>query len=366
MNCDIESQFCLTVSIPNVYFESGKIYASFRMEAPSTVGWMAFGIGKNMVGSYMVMAWPRANGGAIISQRIAKGHEVPIVTEHQDDITLDPSSGIQSNKFVVLFKRPLSVNGSLITTDTTNYIWAIHDAERPDEDPNTMKIERHNAIGKFDITIDTPIPYDPTATATTDTITEATSHDTFIFIHGLTMFASWGFVVPGGVFISRFARNILPKRWFALHWSIQTFGALPLSITGIIMAYLAGVKFNIESRHHAIGAILTCCLFIQLLIGAIHHHLYSPERKYTPWWTKVHWWFGRSIIILAFIQIPIGLNIFNVAKAYIVGYYIYTTVIIVAYVTLSIVFLRKGENKIGSSTVSYTEVRQDDADFKSK
>lgn len=196
------------------------------------------------------MAWPRANGGVIISQRIAKGHEVPTVTKHQDDIILDPSSGIQNDKFVVLFNRPTSVNGSSITTGTTTYIWAMHDAERPEEDPNTMTIEKHNENGKFDITINTPIPYDPTATTTTDTTIEATSHVTFIFIHGLTMFISWGFIVPGGIFISRFAKNILPKRWFAIHWSIQTFGALPSSIAGIIMAYLAGVKFNIENRHH--------------------------------------------------------------------------------------------------------------------
>lgn len=191
------------------------------------------------------MAWPCANGSVIISQRIAKGYEVPRVTKHQDDITLDPSSGIQGNKLVVLFRRPLSVNGSLITADsTTTYIWAIHDAERPDENPNTMGIERHNALGQFDIAIDT------TSTDTTTIKSPYSERDTFIFMHGLVMFVSWGFIVPGGVFIARFTRNILPKRWFALHWGLQTLGALPLSIVGIAMTYLAGVRFNIQNRHH--------------------------------------------------------------------------------------------------------------------
>ncbi|CAH1758086.1 10527_t:CDS:10 [Entrophospora sp. SA101] len=254
-HCDRESQFCLTVSIPNVSFDPKETYALFRMEAPSTVG-------------------------VIISQRIAKGYEVPIVTKHQHDIMLDPSSGIQGNKLVVLFRRPLSVNGSLITTDSTTYIWAIHDAERPDEDPNTMGIERHNALGT--------------------------------------------------------------------------------------MTYLAGVKFNIENRHHVIGGALTFCFAVQLLIGAIHHHLYSPERKSIPWWTKVHWWFGRFVVILAFVQIPIGFNLFNVSKTYIGGYFIYSMVLIITYITLSIAFWRRRKSEIrnsGRSTVLYTGVRQDDGDF---
>jgi hypothetical protein len=193
------------------------------------------------------MAWPRADGGVIISQRIADGYVIPNVTKHQDDIMLDPSSGVQGNKFVVLFRRPLSVNGSLITTDTTTYIWAIHDAERPDEDPSTMEIEMHNAFGQLSITIDTTNTVSTNSTTTKSLYSE---RDTFIFMHGLVMFISWGFIVPGGIFIVRFGRNILPKRWFALHWGLQVFGSLPLSIFGIVMTYLIGVRFNIENRHH--------------------------------------------------------------------------------------------------------------------
>src|SRR5439155_22220591 len=108
--------------------------------------------------------------------------DVPLVTNHQDDIMLDPSSGIQGNKFVVLFRRPLSVNGSLITAEKSTYIWAIHDAERPDENSTTMTIEKHNAFGQFSIAIDT------TNTASTDSTTaklQYSKRDIFIFIHGL-------------------------------------------------------------------------------------------------------------------------------------------------------------------------------------
>ncbi|CAJ0651210.1 1208_t:CDS:2 [Entrophospora sp. SA101] len=134
------------------------------------------------------------------------------------------------------------------------------------------------------------------------------------------------------------------------------------------MTYLAGVKFNIENRHHVIGGALTFCFAVQLLIGAIHHHLYSPERKSIPWWTKVHWWFGRFVVILAFVQIPIGFNLFNVSKTYIGGYFIYSMVLIITYITLSIAFWRRRKSEIrnsGRSTVLYTGVRQDDGDFES-
>jgi hypothetical protein len=178
------------------------------------------------------------------------------------------------------------------------------------------------------------------------------------------MFAAWAVAAPLGVFFARFGRNILPTRWFSLHWGFQAWLTLPLTIIGIVMAFLSGANFSASNKHHVIGVAILLCLFIQLSIGSVHHHMYDPNRKYIPWWTKLHWWFGRGLILLALAQIPLGLLLYEVGPFLLGAYCIYAGVLVLIYLVVSFIFWNKRRNQIqkfGKSNFIYTGItKQED------
>jgi hypothetical protein len=126
------------------------------------------------------------------------------------------------------------------------------------------------------------------------------------------MFIAWLVIIPGAIFIARFARNLLPT-WFKLHAGIQIFLSIPVILTGSTLSYIAAKGFKFDNPHKVkcvsqlylfilyfpnnlfplyakiVGFVLFLGFFIQLAIGVIHHHLYDPSRAHTPWWTKLHW-----------------------------------------------------------------------------
>jgi hypothetical protein len=229
------------------------------------------------------MAWPSSNGSAIISQRIAERYRVPRVTEQQKDLSLNiAESGTKNGKFFAKFTRPVSVQGSTIENGQP-FVWALHSDERPTSDPNTMDIFIHNAKGRYILeSSGSSVPSVP--------ITSSMSEfDRFIVAHGVLMFFVWGIVVPTGIFIARFARNIIPKKWFKFHWTIQQFIASPLALLGLIMSFAAGVRYNPANTHHFLGIVIFGGFVFQLSLGWIHHKLFDPSRKYFPWWTRLHW-----------------------------------------------------------------------------
>ncbi|CAI2171853.1 14212_t:CDS:2 [Funneliformis geosporum] len=328
---------------------------SFELEAPTTMGWVAIGLGNSMVGSYIVMAWPSSNGSAIISQRKAEEYGVPYPTEQQNDLSLDAAaSGLKDGKFIAKFTRPISVTGSKIEVAEQSIIWAVQTDDRPPDDPQTYEITIHNAKGSYIFK------------SSGETI--ISNYEKYIIAHGATMFFVWGIVVPGAIFIARFTRNIIPQKWFRLHWGIQQFVASPLILIGIILAITAGVRFNASNSHHLLGLAVFFGFIFQISLGWIHHKLYDSARKYYPWWTKLHWWWGRILTLLAFIQIPLGFQQYNASHEIFMGYYAYVTLILASFAGLSYYLYKKRINDIkafNKSDVLYTGIRQDDVEQQS-
>ncbi|RHZ61206.1 hypothetical protein Glove_349g110 [Diversispora epigaea] len=342
-NCNSENTFCITITLPS----SSSDLVKFKMVAPSTVGWIAVGIGSSMIDSYMVMAWPTTTNTVAISQRIAYSYSVPTVTTSQSDITVDTSSGVSNGQFIVSFSRPAVVVNSTVTASTTAFIWGMQSSVRPEDNPSTMTISKHDSIGH--ITLSGGL----------------STYDKYIIAHGLVMFSTWGLVVPGAIFIARFARNSIPQAWFRLHWGIQLFLAAPLLVIGLLLAIGAGVKFNPGNTHEMLGVILIGLFFGQLTLGWIHHKLYDSSRKYIPWWTRLHWWWGRIIALLGFAQIALGLGEYNVGKTLVFLFYIWVIFINVSYIGLACLYYRKRKSEIknlGRSDIVYTGVGPDDGE----
>ena len=66
------------------------------------------------------------------------------------------------------------------------------------------------------------------------------------------MFLAWAVSAPAAVFIARFGRQKLPRAWFHLHWSMQTFVTIPLVIAAFVLAFVGRYKkFDSEVVHQA-------------------------------------------------------------------------------------------------------------------
>ncbi|RIB06848.1 hypothetical protein C2G38_2147855 [Gigaspora rosea] len=98
-------------------------------------------------------------------------------------------------------------------------------------------------------------------------------------------------------------------------------------------------------------------------VGWIHHHLFDPARKHIPWWTRLHWWFGRTLAVGSFYQISLDLAQYNVGKPLVTAYYVWIMIIIICYI-ISLIFFylwRKRTSEIrqhGSSNILYTGIRK--------
>jgi hypothetical protein len=281
----VDHGFCFKITPPESFNDPASLY-TVELEAPASIGWVAIGVGPSMIGSYIVMAWPSTNGSAIITQRIAERYGIPRVTPQQSDLNLDAvSSGIKNGKFIAKFTRAVSVGGSTIESGGQEFVWALQTDERPPDDASTLQIFIHNAKGRYSFV------------ASAVGSSSLSNYDKYIMIHGIIMFSVWGIIVPGAVFIARFTRNIIPQKWFKLHWGIQQFLASPLTLIGLITAYASGVRFHAANTHHFLGVVVFGGFIFQLSLGWIHHKLYDSSRKYYPWWTKLHWWWGRILIL---------------------------------------------------------------------
>ncbi|RIA99049.1 hypothetical protein C1645_748381 [Glomus cerebriforme] len=357
-NC-VDHGFCFKITPPEGINNPASLY-TFELEAPASIGWVAVGVGPSMIGSYIVMAWPSTNGSAIITQRIAERYGVPSVTSQQNDLSLDTTgSGIKNGKFIAKFTRPVSVSGSTIESSGQQFVWALQTEERPPDDASTLDIFIHNAKGRYTL---------ERANSNSAVPIVLSKYDRYIMAHGTIMFFVWGIVVPGAIFIARFARNIIPQKWFKLHWGIQQFLASPLTLLGLIMSFAAGVRFNAANTHHFLGIVVFGGFVFQLSLGWIHHKLYDPSRKYYPWWTKLHWWWGRILTLLAFIQILLGLQQYNASHGIFVAYYIYIALLLSSFAGLSYHLYRKRKIELATfakSDVLYTGVRQDDIEQQS-
>uniref|UniRef100_A0A1D1ZCF9 Ferric-chelate reductase 1 n=1 Tax=Anthurium amnicola TaxID=1678845 RepID=A0A1D1ZCF9_9ARAE len=275
------------------------------------------------MGGYLMIAWPNKNYGNItLSQRVGEEGTQPMATKQQADLklNLDTSRLDENNKFIVEFTRPRKVKGSKIKT---KQIFAYAYATLNPEDPYIdAYLPRHDYNGNIKLDLEKGS-------------SELSQYDKLVIAHASLMFLAWLVIIPSAIFIARFAKNVLKTTWFKLHAGIQVFLSIPVVLAGSSLAFAAAGDLKFDDPHKIIGFVLFLGFFIQLAIGIIHHRLYDPKRVHTPWWTKLHWWFGRALVVLAAFQIPLGLKLYTADMTYFYIYYIYLFILLVAFSFLS-------------------------------
>ncbi|CAG8630640.1 4541_t:CDS:2, partial [Racocetra persica] len=316
--CSSNADYCFNITLPDKNLPDDQKWVEFRLESPSTAGWLGIGIGEGMSGYLIAIT---------LSQRSGDKPNEPKATDYQNDLQLIPNktSGFSNDRLVVYFRRLQKVRDSVIN-ETQTFAWAYATTRPSGKDP-ASSIQKHIYRGDVVLTFGSV-----KEEISSDTLS---IYDKLIISHASIMFFAWMVFLPVAVSVARFARTL--SFWVNLHRGILVFLVIPLVIIGNAIAYVASGGFQaISDPHKILGLILFICLFVQLTVGVFHHEMYDPRRNYTPWWTHLHRWLGRAIVALAIFQVPLGLSLYGASMTIFYIYYAYVAVTLIIFTILSI------------------------------
>ncbi|KAI8828584.1 hypothetical protein BJ741DRAFT_511958, partial [Chytriomyces cf. hyalinus JEL632] len=264
----------------------------------SATGWVAIGVGcKTMACSNMYIGWSNA-GANIVSQRSSSGHETPATNGNTDAVVLPKESAMNTTMkaaLVVSFQIPSS---KISTTADVNIIWASSDTAPSGDAKSTIAM--HTSSGQMSVNI-----------ATGRSVTLADPNQTLKLAHGILMFIAWGILPFATVFIARYLKGKLGHWWYLLHLGMGL-AILGLTAIAIILIEVAvqgplSARFN-SSLHAYMGAFVALGLLpLQIILGFVSNKLFNANRVSVPWWDQVHWWVGRLVIVLAWVEMFTGL-----------------------------------------------------------
>ncbi|KAM1185644.1 hypothetical protein ACFX13_015172 [Malus domestica] len=130
--------------------------------------------------------------------------------------------------------------------------------------------------------------------------------------HGILTIIGWGIIIPFGASMARYLREYEPL-WYYLHSSVQFIGFF-VGLSGVAVGRtlyeLVHADFN---SHRSIGYIVLALSVLQLCQFIMRPSRTSKVRKY---WNKSHQWVGRSVVVLALVNIFIGLFYGNGGKPF--------------------------------------------------
>lgn len=179
------------------------------------------------------------------------------------------------------------------------------------------------------------------------------NYNNILAIHGIMMVTAWVILAVLGIYIARYLKSF-GSNWFVFHASLMlmTF-IISLSSFILIILYRYPPHFysdlSLNNAHTKIGLTITCAMFVQIILGIVIHMLYNSERIYIPWYNKLHWYFGKLIVLLAMCNIVIGIYVYNtfdttLSVGYYYGIYIVIGVIILTFIISECFSVKKYED----------------------
>ncbi|KAK6430677.1 hypothetical protein LTR95_013168 [Oleoguttula sp. CCFEE 5521] len=142
-------------------------------------------------------------------------------------------------------------------------------------------------------------------------------------------------LVPLAIFIAKFG----PRKHlsFRLHVYIQIVVVLLTTVVLVLGWFAVGPERSLTNPHHGIGVAIYTLVLVQFLYG---WWMYGRERKRDapprglPKKVWLHRVFGRSIAILAIVQIALGLTLYGSPKVLFILYALYGFLLLITYLVL--------------------------------
>lgn len=381
--CDSPSFFCVTA-----VHDLDSSVVSYTITSRAK-GWVGFGIGESvMAGStfYIACKDPLIGnstsnlGNVILSQRqsASKGHAEPIVAPEQEFILLSAPLPLvrdidSAANLIVSFNRSLTAgvfSNAVSAKGPTKHIFA-YSTDPPSagsfsssSSPLSADIGIHDQYGIF--ILDVSQAGDSSGNMDDD---DKARKRMLVLSHGAFMFLGWGVFPFIGIFTARYLKTVLGHNWFRIHLVCAVGGTLLCTFLGILCVELSlepdeVMRFEPHGHdggnkaHRPLGAVIVLGVMpLQMVFGYVSNAVWSVNRTSVPWWDKAHWWLGRSAVVLAAVEMYLGLALYKASLVLVVLYWVW--------IVLNVVVLVFGQMRYGQvHHVALKEGSEDQVELK--
>jgi cytochrome b involved in lipid metabolism len=299
-------------------------------------GWMAIGFGTGMRDADVIMMAVK-NGAPEALDAKSSGYMLPVL-DSQQDVTV--VSGSESGGVTTIsFKRALNTgdaNDKAIVPGGNDVIVAW--------DPASDNYGPHgvNRVAGLRVNfLAAPTGGNGTggaggfaAPSAADLEAQIRQAKFFAYgFHGLSMFSTWGVLVPAGVFTVRFAKHL--SAWQVFHrWSMMLAATITIPAAG---AALAAAASGEAIAHQYIGVTVAATLVMQIVAGSVVRQMLRGENEPPSsfyWSRSGHRWFGWLLTSAGMTNCYLGVAELLPEAKY--GVLVYFVVITLAFVVLGV------------------------------
>jgi hypothetical protein len=292
---------------------------------PRSGGWIGFGWGRAfMVGTNAAIAFANDAGVAeVYDYYLGDKESSACVVANNQGFSKKEAEVLPDGTILARFVRPV---GSGISNSSTYAIWG--------HGPSVSggkSLKEHS-----DSTRDTGLINLSTSSATGNEIVTVSSISTALKVHGILMAVAWLLLAPLGIFAMRHLKKYNPVA-FQIHRSLMVTAFVVAVVSFIIGVIKKTSERSLLSLHLALGIVAGVLAILQI-IGGIFRPTKGTRRR--PLFNLIHGWSGRIAVVLAVVDIFIGLKL-AAARTLL---YVITAVVVGLWIALFVifsVFLRK-------------------------
>ncbi|KAJ3269090.1 hypothetical protein HDV01_001863 [Terramyces sp. JEL0728] len=279
-------------------------------------GWAAIGVGSTaMSGADIYLGW-KNQGTVMVGNFKGTGHVQPSTNSAQNAqlVTLMETPPSWS-KLSFSFCRPTAITASgKSITSGQNYIYASSPDSASGSSASNLAFSQHaNNYGTFNEDFTTSTNTTTTGNANQPFLKpgDGFTYQQIVALHGILMFIAWAVAPFLGIFCARYLKDVLGHNWYRLHVFFMGFacGLVTIASFALIVLYVRPPHFN--ENHKILGLIIVISLLVQITLGYISNAMWTPNRKSIPVWDKAHWWFGRTLFLLALVNVYLGIDLYG-------------------------------------------------------
>lgn len=280
-----------------------------------TLGWVGIGFSKDgmMTGSSAMVGWfgktgvphikqfylgGRSSSEVVVNEgKLSSTNVAPVVALYKANIYL---------AFQLNFSAPVTMQNLLLAIGTSI--------------PVNNRLKEHN--DKTSISFDFSVG---TSSASSYPYQLKRSH-------GILNIFGWGVLLPIGAIVARYFKRSGPL-WFYIHAMVQFIGFI-IGLAGVVAGVALYDKLHANvSAHRGLGIFILVLGILQVIAFFLRPDKDSKIRRYWNWY---HHWFGRLALLLATVNIFLGIQVGGAGTSWKVGYGINLAVLLIATVILEI------------------------------
>ncbi|KAK3726126.1 hypothetical protein LTR37_000274 [Vermiconidia calcicola] len=288
---------------------TGDLY--FHLSSPAGNAWVGVGIGSNMIGALMFIAYPSSNGEDVtISARVADGHSEPT---YQKDIKVEQLgtnavTGSRETQNIVANGvcrdcKFWGIGGINFDISAQPFIFAVGDVfPTINSDSGSADLSRHLFYGHFTIDMTAATSESGGAVPSGPYVRKDASQATGTKVdddhppsrsHGAVMSLVFIVLLPLSSLLLRVWNKV--KAHAAVNMIALVFFILAMA-GGIVISRQYNRSKNYNSAHQVIGILLLVAFLSQLVLGVLNHRVFKREQKKTIM-GKIHSYLGPLIIV---------------------------------------------------------------------